>query len=365
MSKKRLTFDIDLPEEDTFPAGKDHEPEAPTLRRGPMATAIIENAESLRARQEIEARIRAENDALAEEHVRLKRLGLVTELVPLELIEISKLSRDRAPGEDPELVELVASIREIGLSNPIRLEVRDDGRYELVQGFRRLSAFRMLLEETGDQEQWGAIPSAVMPLGDTIEMLYRRMVDENMVRKDISFAEMAAMAINYAKDPATSETDPDRAVAQLFKSAGYQKRSYIRGFIRLMERLGNELKFPQDIPRALGLTLSAELEAKPEQVTTIRDILRRQADRTSEQELMILREFVGGNVAPQSDVSGPRPRQAAPGRAKTIFQVASRMGTAKCAAAQGRLEIRLDRDFSALDRKRLEAAVAAMLNDLE
>lgn len=31
-------------------------------------------------------------------------------------------------------------------------------------------------------------------MGDVLEQLYRRMVDENMVRKDISFAEMASCA---------------------------------------------------------------------------------------------------------------------------------------------------------------------------
>mgnify|MGYP000107713768 CR=1 FL=1 len=72
MTKKRRIFDIDLPDEDV---------PAPVvassgLRRGPMATAIGENADSLRQREQTEAAIRAENDNLAHEFVRLKRLGL-------------------------------------------------------------------------------------------------------------------------------------------------------------------------------------------------------------------------------------------------------------------------------------------------
>ena len=84
MSKKRRMFDVDLPDDlETFPAGK-VEPPAPATgnRRGPMATAISETAESLNERQEIEAKIRAENDALAHEHVRLKKLGLIVDLSP-------------------------------------------------------------------------------------------------------------------------------------------------------------------------------------------------------------------------------------------------------------------------------------------
>lgn len=65
------------------------------------------------------------------------------------------------------------------------------------------------------------------------------MVDENMVRKDISFAEMAQLALHYAMDPLTEEHDPEKCGVILFKSAGYQKRSYIRNFIPLVEALEN------------------------------------------------------------------------------------------------------------------------------
>ena len=250
MSRKRRMFDSEMPDEapeaqpETFPAGKD----VAETRRGPMATAIAETAESSRDRARLEAEIRAENDALAAEHVRLKRAGLITDLIPLDAIDTRKLIRDRKPGPDFELAELVASIREIGLSNPIRVEPAGDGRYELIQGWRRLSAYRQLLEETGDADSWGRIPAGISARGDELEQLYRRMVDENLVRKDISFAEMAQLALHYAMDPVTEESDPEKAVAILFKSAGYQKRSYIRKFIPLMDRLGEALQFPPRHP---------------------------------------------------------------------------------------------------------------------
>lgn len=109
MTKKRRMFDIDLPEDapEIFPAGKVSDPPA---RRGPMAAAIFETADATRERQEIGAKIRTENDALAHEHVRLKRLGLVVDLVPLDLVEMTKLVRDRKKGPDFELAELKASI---------------------------------------------------------------------------------------------------------------------------------------------------------------------------------------------------------------------------------------------------------------
>lgn len=152
-------FDIDMPEDaaEIFPAGKaDAAP-----RRGPMATAITETAESSRDRALIEAQIRAENDALAQEHVRLKRAGLITDMIQLDAIDTTKLMRDRAPGADFELAELVESIRDIGLSNPIQSSRR--GRYELIQGFRRSMAYRQLLKDSGDADRWGASRRASRP----------------------------------------------------------------------------------------------------------------------------------------------------------------------------------------------------------
>ena len=368
MTKKRRMFDIDLPEDagtapvETFPAGKVSEPPP---RRGPMATAISETVSSTRERQEIEAQIRAENDALAHEHVRLKRLGLVVEMVPLDLIEMQKLVRDRKKGPDFELAELKASITELGLSNPIRLEARADGRFELIQGYRRLSAYRELLDETGDADRYGAIPAGVSQPGDDLEALYRKMVDENLVRKDISFAEMAMLALDYARDPGTAINDPEKAVAVLFKSAGYQKRSYIRTFMAVVERLGEDLLYPQDIPRALGIGLARRLDEVDGLVPLIRAELKGWENRSVADELSVLRRFAGEaeEVAAAPVSSLPRPEK--PAKARTSFQFDRKDGRGKCVAAVGKLEIQLDRDFTTIDRRRLEQAVRLMLDQLD
>lgn len=363
MSRKRRVFDIEMPFDDAQPSIEAQSDK--DLRRGPMATAIAETAESTRARARIEAEIRAENDALAQEHVRLKKAGLITDLIPLDRIVTDKLIRDRAPGEDRELAELVVSIREIGLSNAIQVEPREDGQYELIQGWRRLSAYRTLLTETGDSERWGRIPAGIAARGDALEALYRRMVDENVVRKDISFGEMAQLALNYAHDPDTAENDPEKAVALLFKSAGYQKRSYIRAFIKLVSELGDDLHHISEIPRSLGLQLVGKLQEVEGLSDAIRSELRGWSSRTVNDELHVLRRFAEGAGAPRNKAK--RTGEAAPlasGKAKTTFQLERPQGTAKCTAANGRLEIRLSRDFSAVDRRKLEAAVKAFLEDI-
>jgi len=370
MSKKRRVFDIDLPEDDaseTFPAGKVEEKE----RRGPMAAAITENADSLRERQRLEAEIRAENDQLAHEHVRLQSLGLIVDRIPLDQIKMSKITRDRAVAEDNELSELVESIRSVGLSNPILVERGEDGVLELVQGYRRIAAFKVLLADTGNRGDYGSIPARVVNAGDDLETLHRRMVDENLVRKDISFAEMAQLAINYAADPGIDMSDPDKAVAVLFKSTGYSKRSYIRAFIKLLEGLGPSLKFSHDIPRALGLKVVRVLEEMDgSKAAIIRDLEDLGADRTSEREIGVLRRYVDAledeNAPAMTAGSGAgRAEKDTRSKAKVTFQISRPEGTAKCTAGSGRLEIRLRRDFSTIDRRRLEDAVAAMLKELD
>jgi len=365
MSKKRRVFDIDLPDEpEIFPAGKVSNSE--TKRRGPMAAAITENADSVRDRGAIEAQIRAENDQLAHEHVRLKRLGLITDLIPLDQIETYKLTRDRSAGDDFELKELITSIKDIGLSNPIRVEPRNDGKFELVQGFRRLAAYKALLAETNDAEMYGTIPAAIFAQGENLETLYRRMVDENLVRKDISFAEMAKLAISYAADPETEVSDPDKAVGVLFQSASYQKRSYIRTFIKMVEPLWKTLRFAEDIPRALGVALATQIEEMPGTVRAIEAELKDWDNRSVGDELDVLRRFAADQTERKSrPTAKPKTPAAGAVKAKTSFQMRRPQGQVKCVAGAGRLEIRLDKDFTTVDRRKLEMAVQALLDNLD
>lgn len=364
MTRKKRMFDIDMPDE----AVQAPAPEPEAHRRGPMASAIAENAEALQARKSAAEAIREENDALAHEFVALKRSGHVVQSIPLDEVHTYMLVRDRMPGEDEELAELITSIRDIGLSNPIRVLPRPDGTgYELVQGYRRLSAYRRLLEETED-EAWISIPALVMPGEADIAGLYRRMVDENVIRKDLSFAEMAHAAQSYAADPGTEANDLSEAVAALFQSAPYSKRSYIRSFAALLEQIGPALHFPTEIPRALGVALAREFRDRPEVVGQVKDALSKSADRSIEDELGVLRRFagveiVGGGTEPERPKS--RSGKAGQGaRTKTTFHIQSSAGQVKCTAAQGRLEIKVDRDFSAIERARLELAIASLVDGL-
>lgn len=368
MTRKRRMFDIELPEDDA------PTPEAPApaaQRRGPMASAISENAEALQARRSAAEAIREENDALAHEYVALREAGHVVQSVPLDDVHCYLLVRDRLPGDDMELAELITSIRELGLSNPIRVLPRPDGTgVELVQGYRRLCAYRKLLEETGD-EAWARIPALVLPGAADVSGLYRRMVDENVIRKDLSFAEMAYAAQNYAADPATEATDLGEAVAALFQSAPYSKRSYIRSFAHLLDSLGTALSFPTEIPRALGVELSRLLKDRPELAEGIRREVRALGDNHNiRDELDVLRRYAKADefdILPQGAATAKPGARAGQGgaKAKTTFHIRSAHGQVKCTAGQGRLEIKVARDFTSIDRARLEQAIATLVDGLE
>ncbi|MEM1159400.1 MAG: ParB N-terminal domain-containing protein [Pseudomonadota bacterium] len=358
-------------EKKRFPTGNQDIPEGletkSAMRRGPMATAVRESAAAVRARAVTEEAVREENDRLAHEHVRLKQLGLITDRVPLDLIDTNKLRRDRAPGTDEELDDLIESIRAIGLSNPIRVEKAGD-RYELIQGFRRLQAYRALHAQAGD-DTWATIPAGMVAPGDDLVTSYRRMVDENLIRKDISFAEMATLARDYAADPEIEVVSVAVAVSTLYASASKQKRSYIRAFAELLEMLDKDLRFPEAIPRNLGMEIRRQLSEGRPGLGELQKALKARPGRSADIELAILRGFVGASDGAPMPQDGGAEEGRAPApvvrKAKTTFRIAMGTGEVKCTAADGKLELRGATDFSGYERRSLEAAVEAFFATLD
>ncbi len=373
MVKKRPVFDInfELDEEEAagFPAGNpgadDKASPASTTqgeasqrsdqtpaRRGPMASAISETLDATTERANAEAAIRAENDALAHEHVRLKKLGLITDLIQTSDVQTDKLTRDRSSNVDPELAELKQSIKAVGLSNPIRVEQTENG-YELIQGYRRLTAFRELAEETGDP-RYTRIPAALVPRGEPLEALYRKMVDENLVRKDLSFGEMAKLALSYAQDTGCEIGD---AVSTLYASALKQKKTYIRQFAKVIGELDGSLKFPEAIPRALGLDLYRLFETNQRGASDLKDALAADPSRDAEAELAILRGAF--------TVKKTAAKTAGQSMSKTSLRIGLPQGEMRVTASDGKVEMRLPRDFSAVSKARLQRGIEAFLSALD
>lgn len=99
--------------------------------------------------------------------------------IPLQQVVVDEGHRIRK--ETGELTSLIASIRQVGLLNPI--VVTED--YRLVAGFRRLSACRQL--------GWTEIEANVVPYKDDPLMLLDAEVAENLMRKDFTADEIMAI----------------------------------------------------------------------------------------------------------------------------------------------------------------------------
>ena len=247
------------------------------------------------------------------------------------------------------------SIKDLGLSNPIRVEQTEDG-YELIQGFRRLTAFRELQAEAGD-DRFDRIPVALVPRGEPLADLYRKMVDENLVRRDISFGEMAQLALAYARDAGIKT---DEAVGVLYASAIKQKRTYIRSFTRVLTRAHGTILHPEAIPRALGLDIARVLDGDALLGDDMIAMLRAVPDRDAVSEPLILKQFVVN--APKIKA---KPVKVPKSRGKTSLRLVRPEGEARVTATDGKVELRMNRDFSGIPRDRLQRAVETFLADLD
>jgi ParB family chromosome partitioning protein len=354
MSGGRNRFD--LPSADA-PAG------APELRRrsGPMGAAGREVGENVASATEAQVETRRRNAADAREFREAREAGRVLSVLPLAEVRTDGLPRDRLDLDGvaaaEEMEELKASIRARGQREPIEVYVDDAGRYQLKKGWRRLSALRALFQETGEA-RFETVVARVASAGEGRVALYVDMVEENAVRQDLTFAEMAAVAIKAAADPAAELASVDEAVARLYGSLQRTKRSYIRQFAALLEAVGDALTHPKSIGRDLGVEAARALRARPGIVGPLR--ARLAAAETAEAQNAALAWAVEARAEPEPEADAPTPAVEERGRRKYEFHHAA----VKVTARDGECRIKGDTDFASIPRARLEAAVAAFLQRL-
>lgn len=278
-------------------------------------------------------------------------------LLPLEAVGQGLLIRDRSARMDPEIGDLVASIRATGLANPIRVAEDGAGGFQLVQGWRRLAAFRALWAETQDPA-FACIPAHVMQAGETVAGLYRRMVDENLVRKDISFAEMARLARAYAAEGVEGCDNIETAVSLLYASATPQRRHAIRRFALLLGRLDKHLDHPEAIPRDLGLAVAQRLDDDPAAIRRLVLELGAQRGRGAAAELAALRGFALGTPATVAEPLRDRTGEMLSFRMQTVA------GPVRLRAYARRLTLETGLDLRRADRALLAQAAEAFFATL-
>lgn len=318
---------------------------APQVKPGPMSTAIRETAQTLDKAEEALREQRKRNSDDAREWRAALDAGLVLLRLPLDVIRADDLTRDRANLADelksPEMEELKQSIRALGQKEPITVQQTEDG-YSLTSGWRRLHALTALYEETGD-DRFGVITAKIEMSGAGRMDRYVDMVTENVVRKNLSLAEMAGLAIAVAADPEAEVADARAAVNRLYHTQSPAQRSYINAFVKLLEQLGDSLIDPRELSRDLGVEVARALTDAS--IPGLRRMLGDAESVAAQQQ--VLRDFVT-TVDRTPDPRGSS-RSAA---AKTEF----RIGQAKVTARKGEVRIKAPIDYSEVPREVLEDA---------
>jgi ParB family transcriptional regulator, chromosome partitioning protein len=255
-------------------------------------------------------------DAVSEELHRARAEGRLVQTLPLAAIQDDYLVRDRILAEDEDFAALMASLRARGQQAPIDVVSLGEGRFGLISGWRRLTALRLLLTETGDA-RFGTVQALLRRPADATDA-YVAMVEENEIRLGLSYYERARIVFKLV-DQAVYETS-QKALQSLFSTASRAKRSKIGSFIGIVAALDGVLQHPARIPERLGLTLAHALAADSGLAVRIADRLRRLGTLDAEAELALLAALVAEGARPEP-VSRAKLQPESPGVAEWSEEV--------------------------------------------
>ncbi|MFT5865348.1 MAG: ParB family chromosome partitioning protein [Gammaproteobacteria bacterium] len=312
---------------------------------GPMGAAVREAAGSLQDSTDALADQRRQNSRDAKAYNAARDGGLMLERVPLDQISTDDLPRDRLDLDgvavSDEMEELKASIRARGQREPVEVYRDAHGRFQIKKGWRRFTALNQLLAETGDIDAFGTITARIEAAGMDDRMArYIDMVEENVIREDLSFAEMAMVAISAARDVGIDGAEPEDLVARLYGSLHKMKRSYIKSFVVLLKAYGPDLKFPKAVPRNLGVEVVRKSKVAVAQV----QIALRAAD-TPEAQNAVLVEYV--RAAAILAAKAPNPKAGL------------KVGATTVEAKKGSITIKSRVDYSAVSDADMTRAIKA------
>lgn len=237
-----------------------------------------------------EASAAAALQELASEVRRAKEEGRMIQILPEAEIEADYLVRDRILADDAEFQSLMNSLRARGQQTPIEVVQLDQSRYGLISGWRRLTALRRLLAETGENRF--ATVQAILRQPETAADAYVAMVEENEIRAGLSYyerARVAARAVEQGVYPSEK-----LALQRLFSTASRAKRSKIGSFLTLYRAADDLLRFAPAITERLGLALAKLLAGDPERVADLRRALRDAAPKDAAEEITCLENTLAG-----------------------------------------------------------------------
>jgi ParB family chromosome partitioning protein len=228
--------------------------------------------------------------------------------------------------DDEALAELVHSIREIGLLQPVVVRPTGPGSYELVMGERRLRATQAAGLET--------IPAIVRDTGD--EAMLRDALLENLHRSQLNPLEEAAAYDQLLKDFGCTHDELAQRIGR--------SRPQISNTIRL-------LRLPPPVQRRVAAGVLSAGHARALLALDDPDAQERLAQRIVAEGLSVraVEEIValGGDAAPAGPRAKPR-RPTAPGLDELAGRLSDRLET-RVRVQLGRSKGTVTIDFASLE----------------
>lgn len=316
---------------------------------GPMGTAIRDTAESLQEATEEKVEQRRRNVEDAKQFREALRDGRVLVSLPIGEVATDDLPRDRLDlegvADSDEMEELKASIRERGQREPIEVYKDAKEALQLKKGWRRLCALRQLLSDTGE-ERFSSVLARIESGEEDRLARFVDMAEENIIREDLTFAEMAQLAITASADTALEGLDADGMVGRLYASLHKVKRSYIRSFVHLLQSLDASLKWPKAVARNTGVEVARLLKASPETVSELSSALA--ACNSETDQASALEAYIAKRKRP--------PEKFVPASTE---RVELHLEDLKVTVQEGECRIRGDVGFNEVPREKLERAIRA------
>lgn len=263
---------------------------APETKTMPLGRAPI-------AQVAAEAASAAALEELAGAWQQAREAGRMIQEIDAAKIEAGYLVRDRIMADDEELQSLMESLRARGQQTPIEVVDLGEGRFGLISGWRRLTALRRLLAETGEA-RFGRV-LAILRRPENAADAYVAMVEENEIRVGLSYYERARVAAR-AVEKGVYDSEK-QALLSLFSTASRAKRSKIRSFLTIYRAADDLLRCPAAIGERLGLALAKKLETGPGETDRLRAALRGAAADSQEDEMAVLAEFLKPCEVPAND----------------------------------------------------------------
>lgn len=133
---------------------------------------------------------------------------------------------------ESKITQLVFSIENSGLFDPVILWEKENGRYMILSGHNRVAAFQRLLQEYSDDDTYTRIPSIIYQKGElTQEQAKEIIIDTNFIQRGDFNPRLRAKILQARKDIYTNQTDKKgRNIKEITRELGLKKSAIYEDF---------------------------------------------------------------------------------------------------------------------------------------